>query len=532
MTANRLTSLFHNSFRFRLFLVLTLLTAIITLILTSIIILSERNNYLRQLQQEGRLLATFLTKNLQLPLYAENSEEVANHTSLLMEYKSVEAIRVRNAKGLIVAYISRSSLLQEKPPLTVTAPVITSNIGFSPEAQLLGTVPAQGELIGTVELVMNRLPMSEQMAHFIKVAILIAMSFWLTVSAVGFLIFRQMTGALGLLMDGVRKIEAGDLANRIKVISSDETGRAADAINKLAAALQQREEENRRLQAELVNSLRLEIDEEKTKYMAKLIQTNRMTSLGLLVSSMAHEINNPNGIIRLAGEYLDKTWHDALPLLAEASRSEGDFSLGGLPFSLAQEEVLRAIDSISRSSIRIERVVQNLRNYSLGDRNELHADLDLNRVASNALAIVRSHGNQSEINIVANLEPELPLICGNPFQLEQVVTNLLLNAIQALPPQGSRRVLLTTSLNKYGNEVTLIVRDEGHGIPPEHLPHLCEPFFSTRINEGGSGLGLYISNFIVNEHQGRMEFRSSVGTGSTVTIYLPIKPEKPAEKLN
>jgi signal transduction histidine kinase len=525
MIVKRLTALFHSSFRFRLFLVLTILTAIITLILTSLIIVSERNNFIRQLKQEGKLLATFLTKDLQLPLYAEDSEGVASHTASLMEYRSIEAIRVRNSRGLIVADISRSSQPRNTQSLIVSAPVITSNTSFSPEAQLLGADAGQSELIGTVELVLNRLPMSEQMDHFIRVAILIALTFWLTVSAVGFLIFRQMTGTLGLLMDGVRKIEAGNLADRIVVKSSDETGRAAEAINKLAAALQQREEENRKLQAELVNSLRLEIDEEKTKYMAKLIQTNRMTSLGLLVSSMAHEINNPNGIIRLAGEYLDKTWHDALPLLTETSRSEGDFCLGGMPFSLAQEEIARAIDSISRSSIRIERVVQNLRSYSLGDRDEQHADLDLNSVAGNALAIVRSHGRQSEINIATDLDPEMPLICGNPFQLEQVVTNLLLNAIQALPPKGSRRVLLTTRRQKYGNEVTLTVRDEGHGIAPEHLPHLCEPFFSTKINEGGSGLGLYISNFIVNEHHGRMEFSSTVGTGSTVTIHLPIKPD-------
>ena len=306
------------------------------------------------------------------------------------------------------------------------------------------------------------------------------------------------------------------------VKTDDETGRAAVAVNKLAETLQQREEENRRLQEELVNSFRLEIDEEKTKHMAKLIQTNRMTSLGLLVSGMAHEVNNPNGVIRMAGEYLEKAWQDALPLLAETYRNEGDFSLGGMQFSKAQDEILLAIGSISRSSIRIERVIQNLRNYSLGDREEVRDDLDLNRVANGALAIVRSHGKQSDANIVTELDPELPLINGNPFQIEQVVTNLLLNAIQSLPPHGSRRVLLATSYQRHSNEVTLSVRDEGCGIPPEYIPHLCEPFFSTRVNMGGSGLGLYIANFIVNEHQGRLEFSSRVGEGSTVTMHLPV----------
>lgn len=522
MSVKRLSTLYHSSFRFRLFTALSILTAIVTLVLTSFIIIFERNTNLRQLQQEGSLLASFLTNELQLPLYAGNSEEVAAHVSEMMAYRNIESIRVKSWNGRIVAETSRFPARSEKSPLTVSKSVVSRNSSFSPEEQLLGGGSDQGELIGTIELELNRGPAVEQLRHFVKMAVPIALSFWLTVSTAGFLILRKMTGTLSLLLAGVRKIGEGDLSSRIRVESGDETGQAAEAINRLAETLQQGEEENKRLQAELVNSLRLEIDEEKTKYMAKLIQTNRMTSLGLLVSSMAHEINNPNGIMRLAGEYLDKTWQDALPLLEETARNEGDFSLGGMPFSSAKEEVSRAIDSISRSSIRIERVVQNLRNYSLGDRSEQRPDMDLNRVANAALAIVRSHGRQSEVNIVTELDPDLPLICGNPFQIEQVVTNLLMNAIQSLPPQGSRRVLLATSRQNHCNEVSLSVRDEGHGIPPEHLPYLCEPFFSTRINNGGSGLGLYISNFIIEEHQGRLEFESRVGVGSTVTIHLPI----------
>jgi signal transduction histidine kinase len=238
---------------------------------------------------------------------------------------------------------------------------------------------------------------------------------------------------------------------------------------------------------------------------------------------MAHEINNPNGAIRLAGEFLAGAWRDAEPLLADIAAKEGDFSLGGMPCSMAQEEITRATDSIARNSSRIERVVQNLRSYSLGDRSEIRSDIDLNRVAGNALAIVSAHSRLSAVNIATQLDPRLPLISGNPFQLEQVVTNLLLNALQALPPEGSRRVFLSTAWQQHDSSVSLEVRDEGHGIPPEHLPHLCEPFFSTKIDMGGSGLGLYIANFIVTEHQGRLEFSSRPGSGSTVTLHLPVR---------
>jgi len=522
MTFPLQTTWSNCSFRAQLFLALTLLTALVTVTFTFFLISYERSSSKRQLHLEGHILATFLARELQLPLYAEQSEELARICTAMLAYNSINAVRIRDGKGRIMADIRRSPGEWEAAPLTVTEAVVTANRAFSPEAQLLGESPAQGELIGTVQLALNKLTITEQMQHFIKAATLIAAMFWLTVSAIGFLILQHMTRTISLLLDGIGRIAAGDLNSRIIVKNSADAERAAATINKLAETLQLREEENHQLQLEKVNSLRLELDEEKTRHMAKLIQTNRMTSLGLLVSSMAHEINNPNGAIRLAGEYLASAWKDAEPLLADIARNEGDFSLGGLHFSKAGEEIASAIDTIARSSGRIERVVQNLRSYSLGDRNELRQDVDLNRVAGNALAIVRAHSRQTTVNIATQLDPKLPLICGNPFQLEQVITNLLLNALQALPPEGSRRVFLMTAWQQHDNSVALEVRDEGHGIPPEHLPHICEPFFSTRISMGGSGLGLYIANFIVTEHQGKLEFDSRPGSGCSVTMHLPV----------
>lgn len=512
------------NFRLQLLLVLILLTAVVTAIFTFFLISYERNTYQRQLRFEGQIFASFLTRELQLPLYADNREEVARLTTAMFVYRGINAIRVKNGKGEVVADCRRSPDNWERDHLAVSDSVITANSTFSPEAQLLGEMPAPGEVIGAVELALDTLFISAQLQHFIRAAILIALSFWITASIAGFLVLQRMTKTLSLLLAGIDKLAAGNLESRIIVKNDSDTGQAAAAINQLAETLQQREEENRRLQLEMVNSLRLELDEEKTRHMAKLIQTNRMTSLGLLVSSMAHEINNPNGTIRLAGEYLEKTWRDGEKLLDEIASSEGDFSLGGLPLSQAKEEVHKALDSIARSSTRIERVVQNLRSYSLGDRYELRRDVDLNRVASGALAIVQAHSRKADVNIATRLDPQLPLVHGNPFQLEQVLTNLLLNAIQALPPTGSRRITLTTAWQPHDGSISVEVRDEGRGIPAEHLPHLCEPFFSTRIEVGGSGLGLYIANFIINEHQGSLTFASQEGNGTTVTIHLPVNP--------
>jgi len=322
-------------------------------------------------------------------------------------------------------------------------------------------------------------------------------------------------------MQGVQTIRQGDYSARIITKSNDEPSWAAEAINELAESLKNREEQNRLLQEELVHAMKLEVQEEKQRLMAKLIQTNRMTSLGLLVSSMAHEINNPNGSIRLAGQFLTRAWKDTLPILEGVAREEGTFSLGGLPFDKAKEEISSSGETIIRNTDRIERVIHDLRAYSLGERNEFRADVNINQVVNGALAIIRAHGRQGDMTVTADLATDLPMVTGNHHQLEQVIINLLLNAIQAMSGK-SGNITITTSVSTLSNSVLIRVQDEGDGIPPEYRDQLFEPFFSTRIDKGGSGLGLYISNFIISEHKGSLDITSEQGKGTTVTVQVPV----------
>jgi signal transduction histidine kinase len=261
--------------------------------------------------------------------------------------------------------------------------------------------------------------------------------------------------------------------------------------------------------------------------MAKLIQTNRMTSLGLLVSSMAHELNNPNGAIRLDGNFLGKMLHNMMPVLEAATRDDADFRLSGLSFNEARDEIFLAHESIIRHTNRIEAVIKDLRAYSLGINNPFTLDIDLNQVATGALTIVRAHGQFTNAVISEDLTSRLPVIKGSRHQLEQVVVNLLLNALQSLPSKGGRATV-GTSVSRTADEVLVTVSDNGEGIPPEHIARLFEPFFSTRIESGGSGLGLYISHFIISEHGGKLTFDSKVGAGTTAVMHLPISPPVPA----
>ena len=115
---------------------------------------------------------------------------------------------------------------------------------------------------------------------------------------------------------------------------------------------------------------------------------------------------------------------------------------------------------------------------------------------------------------------DIPLIRGSVQKIEQVVINIIMNALQSLPDRKSN-ITISTSHNKRSNEVIIIIKDEGIGIPDSILQHITEPFFTTRFDSGGTGLGLSISYGIVKEHKGSMEFKSVTGSGTTVSTRFP-----------
>jgi signal transduction histidine kinase len=349
-----------------------------------------------------------------------------------------------------------------------------------------------------------------------------ALFFWLIVTLISYQILIWVTRALDPLTSGIRAIRGGDYVFRIDTNTHDDLGEAAKEVNELAEELQRRDYETKKLQQEIFDLMKLEVKEERRKIMAKLIQTNRMTALGLLVSSAAHEVNTPNGAIKLAALQIGKTWKDTVPVLDQVAEEEGDFSLGGIEYSQVRKELPRAMEAIIRGSERIDEVIKDLRAYSLGERNDLWADVVLNQVVADALTIIRAHGNRNSIQIVCSLDQDIPAVHGNKYQLEQVVTNLILNAIQSIPSGRSGTVTISTSCDLKRPEVILSVRDDGEGISQEVMANLMEPFYTTRMDNGGSGLGLYISNFIISEHKGYLEVESEVEHGTVITVRIPI----------
>ncbi len=263
--------------------------------------------------------------------------------------------------------------------------------------------------------------------------------------------------------------------------------------------------------------------EQARQQQQQLMQADKMASLGVLVSGVAHEINNPNNFIMLNGRIFSRVWADVQPLLRRYYEAHGDFLLGGMPYSEAQPRIGQLIAGISEGAQRIKRIVQNLRDFARRDAGDLDRLVDLNAVVESSIMLVRNLIDKSTSRFQLSLAPGLPPLRGSFQQLEQVLINLITNACQALPDR-ERGIRVQTRLEE--GQLWLEVRDQGVGIPEGNLKRILDPFFTTKQDTGGTGLGLSISYNIVKNHGGELEIRSLPGEGTTAAVRLPPAEEE------
>lgn len=266
---------------------------------------------------------------------------------------------------------------------------------------------------------------------------------------------------------------------------------------------------------------KVKIVEEMKATQAKLIQANKMTSLGLLVSSIAHEINNPNQCIGMNAFIMGRVWREAAPMLLEFHRGDESFLLDGVPFAEMKQTVPFMIDTIADSSKKIDSYILQLMNFVKAGKGGLAGDADLNKAVENAVSILWYHIRSSTERFKTQLSAKKPLVKGDFHQIEQIVINMITNALQSLPSK-SAAVTVETDISEDGADAIIRFRDEGKGMDNATIARLAEPFFSTRHAEGGTGLGVYISSNIIKEHQGTIEYDSMLDRGTTVTIRLPL----------
>ena len=435
--------------------------------------------HIRLINKDGTII--FSTEEEEIgSLLNKNHAEACNmcHTedSTLIHASSMNRSRFfRNARGETVLGMAKAIYNQES--------CSTSECHFhSPDANLLGVL----DVIVSLENMRTQLTIYRNNLVVEAIILLFSLSVCLTL-----LTQRLVNRPVGILLSHTRALARGQWG-KISGLPKDELGDLAESFNDMTGKLKVAREE---LQ-EWASTLEVRVEERtcQIKQMqSELIRSEKLASLGELVAGIAHEINNPLTGILMFSSMLARD-----PRLDPALRSD--------------------LETIIRETQRCGNIVRELLNFSRESVPQKSVN-NVNRVMEAALMLIEHQAFFHDIQVVKELDPELPDILIDPNQLQQVFINMLVNAGQAMPHGGT--LTITTGSSEEEKSLFVRIQDTGMGIDRENLEKIFDPFFTTK-GHNGTGLGLSVSYGIIENHGGEIMVHSVVGEGTCFTIRLPM----------
>ena len=301
---------------------------------------------------------------------------------------------------------------------------------------------------------------------------------------------------LGKMVEATQNISRGDLSHKLIIKSRDEIGSLADSFNQMTTELKMANEKL----VDWGKTLEKKVEErtrEIKEMQAHLIQSEKLASIGKLSAGVAHEINNPLGGILM---YSHLILEDA---------EEGS-------------QTAENLKKIINETTRCKNIVRGLLDFARPKEPEI-SNIDLNELLDGTLSLLERQVLFQNIKVDKQYAGDLKKISADGAQLQQVFTNIILNAAEAMDGRGTLTLVTVCGLDKKQMEVQ--IRDTGQGIKEEDRQRLFEPFFSTKEVGKGTGLGLAISYGIIQRHKGTIQVQSEVGKGTTFIIQLPINKD-------
>jgi two-component system NtrC family sensor kinase len=315
----------------------------------------------------------------------------------------------------------------------------------------------------------------------------------LGVLAVGYWLATNTASPILKLRGAAQAVAGGDLTQKANIQRPDEIGELAVAFDSMTDSLRERTAQAARLQAETAQRNRelASINSRLQSAQQQLVQSEKLASVGQLTAGIVHDVKNPLAVIKGLAEILQEENVD----------------------EFAREQLTLIRDNAARANT----IVSDLLTFARQSTPEMK-QRDLRETLQAALRLTEYLVRRGRVNASLDLPAEPVLVMYDAQQIEQVIVNLIQNAVQAMPGGGS----LTLSLGADENQATLRARDTGVGIAPENLRRVFDPFFTTKEEGEGTGLGLSVSYGIVARHHGDIQVESTIGQGTTFTITLPL----------
>ena len=356
-------------------------------------------------------------------------------------------------------------------------------------------------VLGVLDVEMSMVPLERALASSRRQLVWTTAVLVLVIALVATLIFRVLVRRpIALLKEGARRIAAGELSTRIDVPGEHDLAILSRDFNRMAEDLSRSQSQLTEWSQTLEQKVHAKTEELQAAQRQVLLM-EKMASLGKLSATVAHELNNPlSGVLTYAR-------------LVERELADQPLD------SQVRAELERYMHLVQRECVRCGDIVQNLLAFARRTPGET-ASVDLGDVVDRSVMLVRHHLEIRGITLQTRIAEGSTTIEADAGQLQQALVALLVNAVEAMPEGGELHVTLAPE--KHG--VVIDIHDTGVGIPPDVLPQIFEPFFSTKGDESGVGLGLAVVYGIVHRHGGSIEVESDPGVGTVFHVRLPRIP--------
>lgn len=525
---------FFHLLGFRLFLGIAIIVLVGTTIFTMFLVDWQSNKYILTAKQSAANISDLISRSTRYSMLLNRREDIYEIIKTIGNEPRIEGIRIINKKGEITFSTQESEVGKNvdmnaeacigchatgKPIVPQNDPTLTRFFESPNGYRVVGIItPIRNEaqcsnnechahsmtqtVLGVLDVRIPLQDVDQNIAQFERTQIFGSLT--LVIVLTGFVtvfIWRMVNIPVKKLSIGTQEIVKGNLDHKIDIQTSDEIGFLALSFNLMTLELKRAREELTAW-AQTLEQRVAEKTEELRRAQKHMVQIEKMVSLGTLAATVAHELNNPlEGILTYA-KLLRKKLESDIPTAENIHEMVGELTI------------------IADETARCGNIVKNLLLFSREKVGEFK-DTDLRFIIERSLKLIDHHLKMNNITPVVEMEEKPSILYCDAHQLEEALLALEINSVEAMPGGGTFRIAVKEI--EYLNAVQIVISDTGTGIREEEMPHIFEPFYTTKKDGKGTGLGLSVVYGIIERHSGTISVDSKPNMGTTFTITLPRK---------